>query len=106
MFSFLQCVLVLEFVRKGLGGDAVWEGVLCRKALCGASTTLSQRDPSPSERGTCVTVADAHLNTETSSGEGCVWATPCKGSVHSQGNNEAAPLGFKQRLLFLGQGGG
>lgn len=34
MFCFLQCVLMLEFVRKGLGGNSVWEGVLCRKAQC------------------------------------------------------------------------
>lgn len=55
---------------------------------------------------TCVTVIDVDLDTKTSSGERCMWATHCKESVHSKGNSRAAFLGFEQRVFFLGQGGG
>lgn len=114
MFCFLQCVLMLEFVRKGFGDSAVWEGVLCRKALCETQYHTQPCDPSPYGKsiaaspvgGTCVTVADGHLNSETSSGESSMWAILCKESVHSQGNNGAALLNFEQRCFFLGQGGG
>lgn len=70
MFCFLQqCVFMLEFVREGLGGHAVWEGVLGRKAPC-ESHCHSPCHPAPCGQstraspgsGSCVTVTDGPLN--------------------------------------------
>jgi len=79
-----------------------------------AGTTLSNCDPSHCAKrirddpvsDACVTKIDVELDTKTSYGECCVWATHCKESVHSKGNNRAAALGFERRALFPGQGGG
>lgn len=54
----------------------------------------------------CVTVIEVDPDTKTSSNECCVWATHCKESAHSKGNNRAAFPGFQWREFFLGQGGG
>lgn len=67
MFSFLQPVLVLEFVRGGLGGMQQGDRCCAGKHHVRTRTTLSNCDPSHCGKrvgddpvsGTCVTVTDA-----------------------------------------------
>lgn len=111
--AFYNVCLCWSLSERGLGTVQCGKGC-CAGKHCETQYHTQPCDPSPYGKsiaaspvgGTCVTVADGHLNSETSSGESSMWAILCKESVHSQGNNGAALLNFEQRCFFLGQGGG
>lgn len=92
MFCFLRCVLMLEFVWRGLGGDAVWEGVLCSTTLSCVTHPPWKEHPSQSrEWHWC------HRGRWTPEHTNVIWwvlhvRCPLKQPVHSQGNNRDAAL--------------